>query len=407
MKYAHLADIHIGGWREPKLKDASTKAFVKAVDTCIEQEVNFILIAGDLFNSSHPSIDNLRIVVKKLRQLKNNSINVYIVPGSHDFSSSGRTILDVLEEAALLHNVCKGEVINNKLKLNFAVDKKTGAFITGMIGRKGALEKKYYETLIKENLEQQEGYKIFLFHTAITELKPKDLEKMDSSPLSFLPKNFNYYAGGHPHYVFKRKEEGFGLIAYPGALFPNNFKELEQFGRGGFYIIDNDNIEHYPIQIHNTYSINLDCNHKSAKQAETLLLNEIKEKEFYNTIVTIRISGILEQGKPSDINFKEIFDTLYSKGAHFVMKNTNKLNSKEFEEIQVKADSAEEIEESIIGEHLQQIKVNGLDTEKEKALTNSLLNSLNIERKEGERVTDFEERLVKEVNKILEQEKLV
>src|SRR3989344_5029772 len=153
MKFAHMADCHIGSWRDPKLKDTSTSAFIKAVDKCIKEKVDFILIAGDLFNTSFPRLDNLKAVVSKLRQLKDLEITVYIVPGSHDYSHSGKTIHDVLEEAGLFVNVFKGSAENGKLKLNFTADRKTGAKITGILGKRGALEKSYYEKLILDNLE--------------------------------------------------------------------------------------------------------------------------------------------------------------------------------------------------------------------------------------------------------------
>ncbi len=31
MKFAHMADCHIGSWREPKLNNISTQAFEKAI----------------------------------------------------------------------------------------------------------------------------------------------------------------------------------------------------------------------------------------------------------------------------------------------------------------------------------------------------------------------------------------
>ena len=64
------------------------------------------------------------------------------------------------------------------------------------------------------------------------------------------------------------------------------------------------------------------------------------------------MAGALESGKPSDINFKEIFDFLYSKSAYFVMKNTNKLQAKEFEEIKVNSGSVDEIESRLIKEKI-------------------------------------------------------
>ena len=401
MKFAHLADCHIGSWRDPKLRDISTKAFMKAIDTCIEKNVDFILISGDLFHTSLPSIDRLKQTVIKLKELKDKNIPVYIIAGSHDFSPSGKTMLDVLENAGLLTNVAKGEVIDNKLKLNFTIDEKTGAKITGMLGKKGGLEKSYYEDLIREHLEKEEGYKIFLFHSLLTELKPKELENADSQPLSLLPKNFNYYAGGHPHIVRDSKIEGYGTIAYPGPLFPNNFKELEELGNGGFYIIENDNIEWHPIQIHNTCSIKIDCSHKTPEQINQEIMNEIKDKEFINTIITIRLEGTLESGKISDINFKEIFDKLYEKSAYFVMKNTHALTTKEFEEIKIEASSVEDVEEKLINEHLGQIKLKDLDAKKEKELIKSLMKALSAEREEDEKVADFEKRVRRDMNQIL------
>lgn len=402
MKFAHLADCHIGSWKDPKLRDANAEAFKRAIEMCIEQKVDFIIIAGDLFNTSMPSIDSLKMVVQKLQKLKEHTIPVYLIAGSHDFSPSGKTMLDVLESADLFVNVAKGEVIEDKLKLKFTVDKKTNAKITGLLGKRGSLEKRYYEQLMKENLEQELGYKIFIFHSLLSELKPKDLQEVESQPLSFLPKHFNYYAGGHPHFVFHTTEKEYGIIAYPGPLFPNNFKELEQLGRGGFYIFEDNKLLFEPLQIYNTFHIKIDCDHKTPEQVKQEILKEISNQEFINTIVTIRLFGVLESGKPSDINLKEIFEQLYDKGAYFVMKNTNALTTKEFQEIKISSGSVDDIESTIIKEHLGQLKV--LNSEKEESLIHALMHILNTEKNEGEKLTDFETRIINEMNKVFEVE---
>ena len=221
MKFAHLADCHIGSWRDPLLANLSTEAFEKAIDICIDEKVDFIIVAGDLFNTSLPGIDKLKDTVKKLKELSEKNIPVYIIAGSHDFSPSGKTMLDVLENAGLAINVSRGKPVDGKLKLNFTIDKKTNTKITGLLGRAGSLERSFYENLIRENLEKESGYKIFLFHSLLSEIKPKQFEKVDSLPISLLPKNFDYYAGGHPHFVFSEKIENYGIISYPGPLFPN------------------------------------------------------------------------------------------------------------------------------------------------------------------------------------------
>jgi len=405
MKFAHMADCHIGSWRDPKLKDTSTHAFIKAVDKCIKEKVDFILIAGDLFNTSFPRLDNLKAVVTKFKQLKDIGIPVYIVPGSHDYSPSGKTILDVLEEAGLFINVFnKGTVENGKLKLEFTVDKKTGAKITGMLGKRGTLERLYYEKLVLDNLEKEEGYKIFIFHSGIDELKPKEMENIITQPLSLLPKGFDYYAGGHVHIVDDKQIGGYGTIAYPGPLFPNSFAELEKLESGGFYIVEGGNLRFEPIQIYNIEKLQIDCNHKTPEKIKDEILSHFKTKELNNTIVLIRLAGTLESGKPSDINFKEIFDFLYSKSAYFVMKSSHAVVSKEFEEIKTDARNVEDIESFLIKEHLGQIRVENLTLEKEEELIKNLMKMLSTEKQEGETVPDFEKRVKEEVGKILEME---
>ena len=404
MKFAHLADCHIGSWRDPKLKDTSTLAFIKAADKCIKEKVDFVLIAGDLFNTSFPRLDNLKSVVSKFKQLKDSDIPVYIVPGSHDYSPSGKTILDVLEEAGLFVNVFKGAVEGGKLKLKFTTDAKTGAKITGMLGKRGALEKSYYEKLILDNLENEKGYKIFIFHSGIDELKPKEMENIISQPLSLLPKGFDYYAGGHVHIVDEKQIEGYGRIVYPGPLFPNSFAELEKLGRGGFYIVEDGNLRFEPIQIYNVEKFELRCDHLSPEQIREKILGNFKNKELNNTIVLIRLGGVLDSGKPSDIDFREIFTALYNKSAYFVMKSSHALQPKEFEEIKTDARNIEDIESFLIKEHLGQIKVDDMTMEKEEELVKNLMSMLSSEKQEGETVPDFEKRIKDDASKVFKIE---
>ena len=404
MKFAHMADCHIGSWRDPRLRDASTKAFLKAVNLCIEKQVDFVLIAGDLFNTALPDIESLKVVVTKLKELKDNDIPVYAIPGSHDFSPSGKTIIDVLENAGLLINVMKGKIIDEKLNLEFTIDKKTGVKITGIYGRRGMLDKRQYGSLVRKSLEEEQGFKIFMFHTALTEFKPEELDSMESQPLSLLPKNFDYYAGGHVHYVFSKKEPDYGVIAYPGPLFPNSFSELEKLENGGFYIVEKTDklgLKYEPIVIYNVLSLNINCNNKSPEQIKAELEEKIKGKEFINTIVTIRLSGCLDSGKPSDINIKEIFSKLYDKSAYFVMKNTSKLTTKELDKVEVKTSSVEEVEESLIKESLGQIKVDNLNVEEEENLTKQFMAVLSKEKQDGEHVADFEKRIKEDIEKII------
>ena len=415
MKYAHLADLHLGSWREPKMRDLSTQAFLTAIDRCIRDQVDFILFAGDIFNTSLPSLDTLKIVTKKIKELKDKNIPLYVIAGSHDFSPSGKTMIDVLENAGLLKNVCRGKIHpeSKELHLQFYTDPKTGAKLTGILGRKGQLDKTYYQNLYLENLEQESGYKIFMFHTTLSEMKPKHMEKVESQPASFLPKNFNYYAGGHIHHPTKIELEEYGILTYPGALFPNNFSEVEKYSHGGYYLItvennNNDNdpdsnnsqkVEWIPLKVMEHHALNINCDQKAPEVITFETIDYFEKVNIQDTLLTIRLSGTLARGKVSDINFNQIFAELYNKGAYFIMKNTAGLQSEEFEEIKTSAADPETMEEEIIKEHLQQNKL--YDIETELSLTKNLLNALTTTKKEGETVSDFQERIIQEMERLL------
>lgn len=432
--FAHLADTHIGSWRDEKMRQLSVAAFTKAVDICIQENVDFVLISGDFFDTSIPPIDKIKSAVTQFKRLKEKNISAYMISGSHDHSPSGKTMLDVLEEAGLFVNVVKGSVVDNKLRLVFTTDKKTGARITGMLGKRGTLEKRFYEHLDRGWLEQEikkklptsdnqiptanaqhpTPYHLFMFHSALNEFKPENAQAQESMPVSLLPRGFNYYAGGHVHMVFHRDESanGYGIITYPGPTFPCDFKEIEELKKGGMYIVQYDDVKTTaiwkPIEIVPVESIFVSCHRKSAEDVEKDLRSQLtvleQANKLKNTIITIRLTGTLALGKLSDIHFNDIIEGLYHTGAFFVMKNTSAVTTPEFEEIQKRPEQTiDQIQESVIGEHLGQIPVEGMQKEEEKELTKKLLSVFAAEKNEGETTADFEKRILEHADETFKQ----
>jgi len=230
VRFAHLADLHLGGWRDEKLKALGLEAFTKAIDMIVEEAPDFIVIAGDLFNTALPSIEAVKHASVQLSRLRMAAIPVYFIAGSHDYSVSGKSMLDVLEGAGLARNVQKAHYSDGgRIVLEYTLDEKSGVKLAGLPGKKGALESQYYEVLDREAAAEESGTKIFLFHMLLSEFKRATDDLIPSSPTAVLPPGFSYYAGGHPHLV-DHKRFGDGIVAYPGPLFPNNFEELEELG---------------------------------------------------------------------------------------------------------------------------------------------------------------------------------
>ena len=399
MKFAHIADCHVGGWREPKLRDVNERSFISAIDLCVSRKVDFVLICGDLFNSAFPAIDSLRIVVEKLKELKDNCIPVYIIAGSHDSSASGKTIIDVLESAGLAINVAQGSADGDILKLKFTVDSKTGVKLVGMVGKRAGLEKELYRRLSNDHLENDSGLKIFLFHSAIEELKQEGYSQMDAVSASFFPKNFFYYAGGHVHVIDRADVDGRNNIVFPGPIFPNNFSEVEKLGCGSFCIVDDGKIERVKLAIHPVVCVKIDCAGKNASDISRLMGEQFNGINVKNAIICLRVEGRINSGRICDIDFKGIFSLLDERGAYFVMKNSNGLSSPEFENVKINADYGVDIEDKIIGEHLTELKLvnKNFDVNSVKVL----LKELCAEKNESEKVVDFEKRVIGAVDGLM------
>jgi DNA repair protein SbcD/Mre11 len=389
MKFTHMADCHVGGWREDKLNALGIEYFRKAIDISLQENVGFVIIAGDLFDVAMPGFDIINTVAKELNRLRENNVNVYLIPGSHDCSSTGKTALNILESADLCKDV-------NKLKdgqLQFFQDK-TGTKLTGILGRRGGMERNDYINLEMDSIEKEEGFKIFLFHTAIEEFKPKDLDKVECMSVVDFPKNFNYYAGGHVHYIYDVVKEGYGKIVYPGPLFPNNFKEIEELKKGGFYIVDDQlNLIRKELELKKVLSFTVSGT--LPNEINVQIEKIIEDNDFADKIVTLRVKGELEEGKVSDVKIKTFVKKMEKKGAFFVMKNLNKLKLKEFTELKVEGE-VKDIEKDLIKEHLGQFKI-----EDEENLTDELMKVFSDEKLEGETNSVFEGRMIEAVLGVL------
>ncbi|MFT4282806.1 MAG: metallophosphoesterase family protein [Candidatus Woesearchaeota archaeon] len=399
MKFAHIADVHLGNYRDQKLKDLTGEYFSKAIDICIDKKVDFVLIAGDLYHTALPGIDQVKLVIRKLKELKDRGIRVYYIAGSHDYSPTGKTMLDIIEEADLGVFVMKGETKDKVLKLEMFKDEKTKAKITGIIGKRGMLDKHIYEDLDKESLEKEDGFKIFMFHTALSELKP-DFIKMESYNTSnFLPKGFDYYAGGHVHIYENKTLEGYKNLVYPGPIFPANFSELERLRCGSFVIYEDGEIKRQKIELKKIILKEYDFDGKTVEEANKLLK---VDEDVEDKIILIKIFGKLKSSNRHDINIKDLIEDLYERGAFFVLKNTNKLHSKDFEELDKSEVSApEEVENEVIKKHLNQQKNNFKD---EFQITKSLLQALSQEKNDGERNIDYEQRMIEEGKKVIKKD---
>jgi hypothetical protein len=113
----------------------------------------------------------------------------------------------------------------------------------------------------------------------------------------------------------------------------------------------------------------------------------------------------LSRGKTTDINLSAIFERCIAAGAYFIMKNTYKLESEEFQQLTASAEEQHLIEDSLLNEHAGQILVSSWTKESEVKNAKALMQVFSSEKKDGEKAYEFESRLISEADAVLEIDK--
>ena len=302
-------------------------------------------------------------------------------------------MISVLEKAGLLRNVSTKKEDQELKLVGFK-----NIEIAGIMGRKGALEKSMYENLSYP--KKGKKYRIFMFHSAITDYKTKNLKNMKSVDFEKFPQAFDYYAGGHIHEKILKENEK--VIAFPGKLFPCNFKELEENKDNGFFIVNTKTkkIDYKKINIIDSVSIKINAENKNINQVQSKIKEKLKERDIKNKAVCIRIKGKLREGRPSDLDFANIKNRIPN--ALTIKYNTSKLTSKNFQEIDFQTkENRNEIIEKLIKENIDQFPLSKKEGE---TITKDLIENLDTEKREGETNKQFENRLEEICNNLLDLE---
>lgn len=94
LTFLHAADLHLGapfrglrdvseGWAE-RLVRALAESYDRVIEAALSREVDFVVIAGDVFDSSRASYGDYLHFFDGLRRLEEAGIPAYLVTGNHD-----------------------------------------------------------------------------------------------------------------------------------------------------------------------------------------------------------------------------------------------------------------------------------------------------------------------------------
>jgi exonuclease SbcD len=421
-KFAHITDCHLGSWRNPKLRDLNLQAFERSILISIKEQVDFILITGDFFDVNIPQLAPVKKAVEILKRARDSGIPIYMIYGSHDFNTANISMIDILHSAELFIKPTEFQFNSDSVILKFFVDKKTGAKITGISGRKVGLDKEIYEKLDKKKLESEDGFKIFLLHRGIQEILPLNMQFRDTLPISLIPKGFDYYGGGHIHKRVEKKVDN-SVIIYPGPLFGSTFQDLEETAKGekrGFYIISFEKqifeCKFIEIKVAEILYKEIFSEKWSSEKLKDEITKSISELEVKNKIVLIKVKGKLF-GKRSNIDFGKFSLDISKRGALLSFININNLSTDETKSIVVQSNNKFDIEREIFHESIKNFQTEPTLSIKVKNQINSkltgksgenisisLLDTLRNEKLENENTSTYEDRIISCAKSVFEED---
>lgn len=291
--FIHAADIHLGrpfsdlselnGIAEA-CDNACKEAFNNIINLALDRAVDFVLFAGDNFDSEEQDLSTKLLFIRGLKKLADNGISSYVICGNHDPAQLYRQNAAYFkfdkkyEDLIHITGVTCDELQKDYEKDGFTIH--TLSFETDTAGN----PTEYLSEKTDKN------FNIGLIHC--------DIDKTDSKYAPCLREDlrtlgYEYYALGHIHIPSPLGEN----MAYAGSHQGRTKKEVGE--HGCFYIEVEDNkitkTEFVPTDCVRFYSHSLDCSEfDSAEEVfeNIISLAENKAENVKLNLFEITLSGV-------------------------------------------------------------------------------------------------------------------
>ncbi|BCA84772.1 DNA repair exonuclease [Enterococcus saigonensis] len=220
MRFIHVADLHFDRTFEgvpkelpadflKKLNQANEKTLKNIITSAINQNVDFVIFAGDTFHQKNPSLKNQQLLMQQFQRLEQVEIPVYLIFGNHDYYDENRYWFSFPKNVVLFEE--------EKVKSFIATTQAGERYaVSGFSYRQQYLHKSMTQEFPMRN--SQVDYHIGLYHGDVQDANfaPFNLSELKS-------KNYDYWALGHIHQPTQLSEE----IIYPGTPQGHTKKELD------------------------------------------------------------------------------------------------------------------------------------------------------------------------------------
>lgn len=228
MRFIHTADIHLdspfsgladkAGAPVERLRRGTRRAFVNLVDYAINEEIDFVVVAGDLYDGDWRDYHTGLFFVQQMARLGRAGIPAYVLHGNHDAESK------ITRRLTMPANVRR---FSAERPQTFRDDDHNVAlhgqsFATAAVADNLALA---YPSAVRGL------FNIGVLHTAVGG-RPGHANYAPCSLANLLAKGYDYWALGHVH----AREV---LHTHPHVVFPGNLqgRNIRETGAKGFTLV--------------------------------------------------------------------------------------------------------------------------------------------------------------------------
>jgi DNA repair protein SbcD/Mre11 len=284
IKIIHTGDLHLGmtfkslGKKSRLHRRDCQDVFSNIIDLCINEKVDGLLIAGDLFHDPNPSKPIVTFVIDEFKRLRDKSIPVFLISGNHDPHKKDSFWFNYnfpLNVVVFENNNLEPKTIGNLTVYGLAYTNNTK------------------EPLKDFKAEKSDNFKVGLIHGSTININVKEDPESNYRPIKKAQidnSNLDYVALGHFHDLLevKAKVKCFYSGSPEGLSFKNNP------GSGVLFVkYSNGNVTVKPIKttIRGFHSIEIDC----TKFDNDLEIRKILEKNKGDD----KILRLILKGSPS------------------------------------------------------------------------------------------------------------
>ena len=306
-RLVHMADVHLGA-RHHDLGEAAARqrerqfdAFRRAIDLALEERVDLVLVAGDLFDSNQQPRRSVERAAAEFRRLATTGIRTVIIPGTHDVYDPS-SIYRVHDLAALAGQKPEADLVvvltPERPEVLFPT---LDVIVYGRVAPTKRMEGSPLAGLPAAG-EDRARWRVGMVHGSLLVPGKVEVDDVIFTEKEVAASRLDYLALGHWH-SFRQGVQGDTTWAYPGAPEP---VAVDQDGAGHVALVDLQEREGrkyvavVPREVGRTRFRKLDVDAAEVgSQAD--LVEVLRAMADPNLVLDVRITGV----EPDDLELQE------------------------------------------------------------------------------------------------------